>query len=63
MEQLLASGHIEYKYAVRLQVVLHRANGKASTTIAEYLGININTKNINRVVHKYEYYTRGLFLK
>jgi transposase len=43
MEQLLASGHIEHKYAVRLQVVLHRANGKAPTDIAEYLGININT--------------------
>ncbi|GHV42751.1 IS630 family transposase [Spirochaetia bacterium] len=43
MEQLLASGHIEYKYAVRMQVVLHRANGKSPTAIAEYLGININT--------------------
>ena len=43
MEQLLASGHIEHKYAVRLQVVLHRANGKSPTDIAEYLGININT--------------------
>ncbi|GHU22770.1 hypothetical protein FACS1894172_05140 [Spirochaetia bacterium] len=43
MEQLLESGHIEHKYAIRLQVVLHRANGKTPTDIAEYLGININT--------------------
>ncbi|GMO57102.1 MAG: IS630-like element ISMsm2 family transposase [Treponemataceae bacterium] len=43
MEQLLASGHIEHKYAVRLQTVLHRLDGKSPTDIAKYLGININT--------------------
>ncbi|GHV75164.1 hypothetical protein AGMMS49940_24660 [Spirochaetia bacterium] len=43
IENILTSGHIEYKYAVRLQAVLHRANGKSPTDIAEYLGIHINS--------------------
>jgi transposase len=41
--QLLAVGHTGHKYAVRLQVVSRRANGKSPASIAEYLGININT--------------------
>jgi transposase len=43
MEQLLASGHIEHKYAVRLRTVLNRAKGKPPTEIAEYMGIHINS--------------------
>ena len=43
MEKLLVSGHIEYKYAIRLQVVLNRAKGKLPTEIAEYFGIHINS--------------------
>ena len=35
MEQLLASGHIAHKYAVRLQAVLNRVKGNPSTEIAE----------------------------
>jgi hypothetical protein len=44
MEQLLADGHIEHKYAVRLQTVLNRAKGKSPTEIAEYLGIHANRR-------------------
>jgi hypothetical protein len=43
MEQLLACGHIEHKYAVRLQAVLNRAKGKSPAETAEYLGIHANT--------------------
>jgi transposase len=39
MEKLLSAGNIEHKFAVRVQTVLHRANGKATGAIAEYLGI------------------------
>ena len=43
MEKLLAAGHIEHKFAVRLQTVLLRARGKGSAEIAEFLGINAAT--------------------
>jgi hypothetical protein len=35
MEKLLAAGHIEYKYARRLQIVLRRAQKKSAHAIAE----------------------------
>jgi hypothetical protein len=31
MEKVLATGNIMYKYAIRLQTVLRRANGKSNT--------------------------------
>ncbi len=43
MESLLADGHIEHKYAVRLQTVLNRAKKFSTNDIAKFLGININT--------------------
>ncbi|MDR2738286.1 MAG: hypothetical protein LBB68_00405, partial [Treponema sp.] len=43
MENILSAGKIEHKFAVRLQTVLHRANGKATNDIACFLGIHPNT--------------------
>jgi len=43
MKKLLSSGHIEYKYAVRLQTVLLRAKGKGTGEISESLGIHQST--------------------
>ena len=43
MEKILAGGHIEYKYAVRLQTVLNRAKGISPGEIAKCLGIHINS--------------------
>ena len=43
METLLSAGHIEYKYAVRLQTVLNRARGVSTNTIASVLGIDLNS--------------------
>jgi transposase len=43
MEALLSSGHIEHKYAVRLQTVLNRSKGIATNTVALVLGINLNS--------------------
>jgi hypothetical protein len=40
MEKLLAAGHIEHKYAVRLQTILLRAKGKRTNEISEFLGIH-----------------------
>ena len=37
MKKVLDDGHFEYKYAVRLQVILHRANGKTPKEIARFL--------------------------
>ena len=54
MESLLRSGHIEHKYAVRLQTVLHRASGKPPTEVAEYLGIHSNS--ITGYVKRYNTY-------
>jgi transposase len=61
MEDLLRSGHIEHKYAVRLQTVLHRAGGKSPTEIAEYLGININS--VTAYVKRYNTYGIDLLLR
>jgi transposase len=43
MEKLLSAGHIEHKYAVRLQTVLLRAKGKGTVEISEFLGIHQST--------------------
>jgi hypothetical protein len=43
MEKLLLAGHIEHKYAVRLQTVLLRAKGKGTSEISEFLGIHQST--------------------
>jgi len=51
MEELLKAGHIEYKYAVRLQTVLKRAEGLSTNDIASFLGINLNS--ISNYVKRY----------
>jgi transposase len=51
METLLSKGHIEYKYAVRLQTVLNRAKGISTTTIASVLNINLNS--VSNYVKRY----------
>jgi transposase len=43
MEKLLAAGAIKHKYAVRIQTVLHRGNGKSTNDIAEFLCIDPTT--------------------
>ena len=43
MEALLAEGHIDHKFAVRLQTVINRAKDLSTNDIALFLGININT--------------------
>jgi hypothetical protein len=43
MRVLVAEGHIQHKYAVRLQTVLNRANGESTNTVASILGIDINS--------------------
>ena len=43
MEELLKAGHIEYKYAVRLQTALNRAKGFSTNRVASFLGINLNS--------------------
>ena len=50
MEKLLSAGHIEYKYAVRLQTILLRAKNKGTEEISEFLGIHQATVSsyINR---------------
>jgi len=40
MEKLLDAGQLKHKYAVRLQTVLHRAKGKGTGEISDFLGIN-----------------------
>ena len=61
MEKLLSAGHIEYKYAVRLQTILLRAKGKGTCEISEFLGIHqstvglyinrYNTEGIHSLLH------------
>jgi len=50
MEKLLSAGHIEHKFAVRLQTVLLRAKGKGTAQICDFLGIHQATVSsyINR---------------
>ena len=51
MEELLKAGHIEYKYAVRLQTVLNRAKGFSTNRVASFLGINLNS--VSNYVKRY----------
>jgi transposase len=46
MENLLSSGHIQHKFAVRLRVVLLRAKGKGTEDISEFLGIHPATVSL-----------------
>jgi len=50
MEQLLRTGNLRHKYAVRIQTVLNRAQGKSAKDIADFLGIHVSTisETINR---------------
>jgi transposase len=43
MEKLLISGQIKHKYAVRVQAVLNRADGKPAAMIADILCISVNS--------------------
>jgi transposase len=54
MEKLLSAGHIEYKYAVRLQTVLLRAKGKGTGEICDFLGIHQAT--VSSYVNRYNTY-------
>ena len=51
MEALLAAGHIEHKYAVRLQAVINRSKDISTNTIASVLGINLNS--VSNYVKRY----------
>ena len=46
MEKLLSVGHIEHKYAIRLQTVLLRERGKGTGEISEFLGIDRATVSL-----------------
>jgi transposase len=54
MEKLLSAGHIEHKYAVRLQTVLLRAKGKGTGEISEFLGIHQST--VGLYINRYNTY-------
>jgi len=54
MEKLLSAGHIEHKYAVRLQTILLRAKGKGTSAISEFLGIHQCT--ISLYINRYNNY-------
>ena len=43
MNALLAAGHIEHKFAVRLQTVVSRYKGISTNTVASVLSIDLNT--------------------
>jgi lambda repressor-like predicted transcriptional regulator len=61
MEKLLSTGHLEQKYAQRLQTVLLRARNKGTSEIADFLGMHpctvspyinrYNTCGINSLLH------------
>jgi transposase len=51
MEKLLSAGHIEHKYAERLQTVLLRARGKGTDEIADFLGIHKST--VSEYINRY----------
>jgi hypothetical protein len=38
IENILAAGKIAHKFAVRIQTVLHKANGKTTNDTARFLG-------------------------
>jgi len=54
MERALAAGHIQHKYAVRLQTILLRAKGKGTGEISDFLGINQST--VGLYINRYNNY-------
>jgi transposase len=46
MEKLLSAGHLEQKYAERLQTVMLRARGKGTGEIADFLGMHQSTVSL-----------------
>jgi hypothetical protein len=46
MEKILAAGKIRHKFAVRIQTVLHRADGKESNELAKFPGIHPMTVSL-----------------
>jgi transposase len=56
MEKLLAAGHIEYKYARRLQIVLQRGKGQSAQEIADNYAVGRST--VSTIVNRYN--KRGL---
>jgi transposase len=54
MEKLLSAGQIKYKYGVRLQTVLQRANGKGTGEISDFLGIHPST--VSLYINRYNQY-------
>jgi len=51
IEKLLSAGHIQYKYAIRLQTIFLRAKGKGTNEISEFLGIHQST--VSKYINKY----------
>ena len=51
MDNILAVGNIQHKYAVRLQAVLSRARKRSTNDTAAFLGINIVT--VSKYVHRF----------
>jgi transposase len=54
MQNLLSAGQIKYKYAVRLQTILQKANGKGTNEISGFLGINPST--VSLYIRRYNEY-------
>ena len=54
MERLLAAGHIQHKFAVRLQTILLRTKGKGTGEISEFLGIHQST--VGLYINRYNTY-------
>jgi transposase len=54
MEKLLSAGHIEHKYAVRLQTVLLQSKGEKPGDIARFLGIHPST--VGLYINRYNDY-------
>jgi len=54
MQRLLSTGHLEQKFAQRLQTVLLREKGKGTGEIAEFLGMNRAT--VSAYINRYNTY-------
>jgi transposase len=54
IQKLLNSGHIEHKFAVRLQTVMLRSRGKGTGEIADFLGIHQST--VSLYINRYNTY-------
>jgi transposase len=61
MEKLLSAGHLEYKYALRLQTILLRTKGKGTNEIAEFLGIHQSTLGL--YINRYNSFGIGSLLQ